>query len=94
MNGKKKKCNLRTFSRKYDCLAKIGVRMRSHCYWETRSNVKGQHEPTRSDSQRPKLYGENKNKNKTHLFLRILAVIGRYESHLMIVMISVTQNNF
>ena len=30
---------------------------------------------------------------KTHLLLRILAVIGRYGSHLMIV-IFVTQNNF
>ena len=31
---------------------------------------------------------------KTHLLLWILAVIDRYESHLMIVMIFVTQNNF
>ena len=87
MNGKN--CNLRTFSRAYDCLAEIGVWKRSHCYWETRSNVKGQHEPTRSNNERPKYFGK-----KTHLLLRILAVIGRYGSHLMIVMIFVTQNNF
>ena len=31
---------------------------------------------------------------KNHLLLRILAVIGRYGPHLMIVMIFVTQNNF
>ncbi len=83
-----KNCSLRTFSREYDCLAKIGIRKRSHCYWETRSNVKGQHEPTRTDNQRQKYM------NKIHLLLRILAVIGRYGSHLMIVMIFVTQNNF
>ena len=85
-----KNCNAgRTFSREYDCLAKIGIRKpRSHCYWETRSNVKGQHEPTRTDNQRQKYM------NKIHLLLRILALIGRYGSHLMIVMIFVTQNNF
>ena len=91
MNGKKreKKCNpVRTFSREYDRLAKIGIRERSHWYWETRSNVKGQQEPTRTDNQRQKYM------NKIHLLLRILAVIGRYGSHLMIVMIFVTQNNF
>ena len=32
--------------------------------------------------------------NKIHHLLRILAVIGRYGSHLMIVMIFVNQNNF
>ena len=32
--------------------------------------------------------------NKTHLSLRISAVIGRYGPHLMIVMIFVTHNNF
>ena len=31
---------------------------------------------------------------KNHFLLRILAVVGRYGSHLMIVMIFVTQNNF
>ena len=31
---------------------------------------------------------------KNHLLLQILAVIGRYGPHLMIVMIFVTQNNF
>ena len=90
MNGKK--CSLRTFSREYDCLAKIGLRKRLHCYWETRSNVKlkGQHVPTGTDNQRQKYM------KKTHLLLRILAVIGIYGSHLMIVnvMIFVTQNNF
>ena len=86
---KKKKNHLRTFSREYDCLAKIGIRKRSHCYWESRSNVKGQHEPTRTDNQRQKYM-----KTKTHLLSRILAVIGRYGSHLMIVMIFVTEKNF
>ena len=58
--------------------------------WETRLNVKGQHEPTRNDNQKQK-YMEK----KPHLLLRILAVIDRYgRSHLMIVMIFVTQNNF
>ena len=37
---------------------------------------------------------EKKEEEKTHLFLRILAVIGRYGPHLMIVMLFVTQNNF
>ena len=32
-----KKSNLRTLSREYDCLAKIGIRKRSRCYWETKS---------------------------------------------------------
>ena len=86
MNGKN--CNLRTFSCEYDCLAKIGIRKRSQYYWETRSNVKGQHEPTRTDNQRQKIY------EKTHLLLQILALIGRYGSHLMTVMIFVTENNF
>ena len=80
------------FSREYDCLAKIGKRKRSHCYWETRSNVKGQHAPTRTDKADKimKIYEKN------HLLLRISAVIGRYGPHLMIVMIFVTQieNNF
>ena len=35
-----------------------------------------------------------KNIFKNHLLLWILAVIGRYGSHLMIVMIFVTPNNF
>ena len=69
----------------------IGIRKRSHRYLETRSNVKRQHELTRTDNQRQK-YIEKKKKN--HLLLRISAVIGRYGSHLMIVMIFVTQNNF
>ena len=33
-------------------------------------------------------------KKEQHFLLRILAVIGRYGPHLMIVMIFVTQNNF
>ena len=37
-----------------------------------------------------KIYGGE----KTHLLLRISAVIGRYGSHLMIAVIFVTQNNF
>ena len=69
-------------------LPKSALRKRSRCYWETRSNVKGQHALTQTDNQRQKYM------KKTHLLLRILAVIGRYGSHLMIVMIFVTQNNF
>ena len=69
-------------------LPKSALRKRSRCYWETRSNVKGQHVPTRTDNQRQKYM------KKTHLLLRIFAVIGRYGPHFMIVMISVTQNNF
>ena len=68
-------------------LPKSALRKRSRCYWETRSNVKGQHALTQTDNQRQKYM------KKTHLLLRILAVIGRYGSHLMIVMIFVTQNN-
>ena len=82
-----KNCNLRTFSCEYDCLAKIGIRKRSHCYWETRSKGNTD-ELTRTDNQRQKYV------KKTHLLLQILAVIGRYGSHLMIVMIFVTLNNF
>ena len=85
-----KNCNLRRFSREYDCLAKIGtkeLRKRSRCYWEIRSNVKGQHAPTQTDNQRQKYMKQN------HLLLQILAVIGRCGSHLMIVMIFVTHIN-
>ena len=45
-------CNLRMFSREYDCLAKIGIRKRSHCYWETRSDVKGQDAPTQNNKDK------------------------------------------
>ena len=41
-----------------------------------------------SKQSKPKIYEKN------HLLLRILAVIGRYGPHLMIVMIFVTQDNF
>ena len=68
-------------------LPKLALRKRSCCYWETRSNVKGQHSPTRTDNQRQKYM------KKTHLLLLILAVIDGYGSHLMVVMIFVTQNN-
>ena len=40
------------------------------------------------------LHEKNKTNKKTYLLLRILAVIGRFGPHLMIVMIFVTQNNF
>ena len=63
-----KNCNLRTFSREYDCLAKIGIRKRSRCYWETRSNVNGQHEPTQTDNQRQK-YMRKKTNKKTRPFV-------------------------
>ena len=66
-------------------LPKSALRKSSRCYWETRSNVKGQYAPTRTDNQRQKYM------KKIHLLLRILAVIGRYGSHLLIVMIFVPQ---
>ena len=87
--GKEKNCNLRTFSREYDCLAKIGIRKRSHCYLGQTSKGNTD-EPVRTDNQKQKYMMEKKN----HILLRILAVIGRYGSHLMIVRIFVTQNNF
>ena len=87
-----KNCSLRMLSHEYNCLAKkLALRKRSRCYWKTRTNVKGQHALTGSsgtDNQRQKYMKKN------HLLLQILAVIGRYGSHLMIVMIFVTQNNF
>ena len=50
---------------------------------------------TDSKQSKTKIYEEKKKKRKkTHFLLRILAVIGRYGPHLMIVMIFVTQNNF
>ena len=63
------------------------LRKRSRCYWKTRSNVKGQHAPTRNNQRRICM-------KKAHLLLRTLAVIGRYGPHLTIVMLFVTQNNF
>ena len=81
-----KKCNLRTLSREYDCLANIGSK-KAFTFWKTRSNVKGQHAPTRNNQRQ-------KYMKKTHLLMRIVTVIGRYGLHLMIVMIFVTQNNF
>ena len=77
-------CNLRTLSRECDCLAKIGTKEAFTLLLEK----KGQHAPTQTDNQRQKYM------KKTHLLLRIFAVISRYGSHLMIVMIFVTQNNF
>ena len=35
-------------------LPRSAQRKRSHCWWETRSNVKGQHVPTGTDNQRQK----------------------------------------
>ena len=50
-------------------LPKSALRKRSRCYWKTRSNVERQYAPTRTDNQREKYM------KKTHLLLRILAVI-------------------
>ena len=72
---------------------KSALRKRSRCYWKTRSNVKGQHAPTQTDNQRQQQQ-QQQNENEKNSHLRILAVIGRYGSHLMIMMIFVTQNNF
>ena len=49
---------------------------------------------TDSKQSKTKIYGEKKPEKNPHFLLRILAVIGRYGPHLMIVMIFVTQNNF
>ena len=50
-----KNCNLRTLSREYDCVAKIGAaKAFTVVTGETRSNIKGQHAPTRTDNQRQK----------------------------------------
>ena len=81
-----KNCNLRTLSHEYDCLAKIGTK---EAFTLLLGNyVKGQHAPTQTDNQREKYM------QKTQILLQILAVISRYTSHLMIVMIFLTQNNF
>ena len=70
-------------------LPKSVLRKRSRCFWEARSNVKGKHAPTQTDNQRQKYM------KKTLTFCcGFLAVIGRYGSHLMIVMVFLTQNNF
>ena len=42
------------------------------CYWETRSNIKGQHAPTQNKDKN--IYGRGE---KTRLLLRILAVISK-----------------
>ena len=49
-----KNCNLRTLSREYDCLAKFGTKEAFTLLLGVRSNVKGQHAPTRTDNQRQK----------------------------------------
>ena len=85
--GEKKKnaISVRTLSREYDCLAKIGTNeaftllLKNCCQRATCANSNWQ--------SKTKIYEKN------HLLLRILAVIGRYGSHLMIVMIFLTQNN-
>ena len=66
-------------------LPKSALRKRWRCYWETRRQ-----RATCADSNRQSKKNIWK---KNHLLLRILAVIGRYGPHLMIVMIFVTQNN-
>ena len=72
-------CNLRTLSCEYDCLSKIATK---EAFMLLLGNqVKGQYAPTQTDNQRQKYMGEN------HILLRILAVISRYGSFLMIVMI-------
>ena len=75
-------------------LPKSALRKRSRCYWKTRSNVKGQHAANRTDKKVKKSEEKKRRKEKNHLLLRILPVISRYGSHLMIVIIFVTQNNF
>ena len=78
-------------------LPTLTLRKCSCCYWETRSNVKGQHgymHPLETIKDKH-IYKEREKEKKT-LLVGILAVIGRYGPHLMIVnvMIIVTQNNF
>ena len=65
-------------------LPKLALRKRSRCFWETRS--KGNMHQL--ELTKTKIY------EKTNILLRILAEISRYGSHLMIVMIFLTQNNF
>ena len=45
-------------------LPKSALRKRSRCYWETRSNVKEQHAPTRTDNQSQNMKKEKKKKKK------------------------------
>ena len=66
-------------------------RKRSRWYWETRSNVKGEATRCADWNNQTKIFGRKK---KTHLLLRILAVISRFGPYLTVVMIFVTQNNF
>ena len=82
-----KNCNLRTLSREYDCLAKIGTQEVHVVTGKLGQTSKG-------NMRRIELTIKDKIWKKTCLLLWILAVIGRYGSHLMIVMIFVTQNNF
>ena len=51
-----KNCNLRTLSREYDCLAKIGTKEAFTLLLEN----KGQHAPTQTDNPRTKIYDEKK----------------------------------
>ena len=60
----------------------------------SRLEVKKQNYKKQNKNKKTKIYEKKQNKKTPHLLLRILAVIGRYGSHLMIVMIFVTQNNF
>ena len=79
------------------CLAKIGTKeaFTSSCYWETGSNIKLTERATCTDSNRHWIKDKNIwRNNNNHLLLWILAVFGRYGSHLLMVVIFLTQNNF
>ena len=65
--------------------------VRLSCQNQIHVNVKGQHAPTGTDSDSD---NQKQKYTKKLILLQILAVIGRYGSHLIIVMIFVTQNNF
>ena len=73
-------------------LPKSALRKRSRCYWETSQTSKGN--MSKGNMRLLELTIKDKKIWKTHLLLRILAVIGRYGSHLMIVRIFLTSNNF
>ena len=87
-------CSLRTLSHEYDCLSKISTKEMFTLLHLQGKKVKCQWQATCADSKQSNFPRQKYNMKKTHLLLQILAVISRYGSHLMIVMIFVTQNNF
>ena len=87
-----KNCNLRTLSREYQHRHLGSVHVDTGKLSQmSKGNMH------RLETIKAKIFEKkqtNKQKQKTHLLLRILAVISRFGTHLTIVMIFVTQNNF